>query len=580
MIVGIFTGSYLLIAKPFKRSYGDLVPYTVTTGPLELTVVEGGQLESAKNTDIYCRVKARNQASNFATTIKWIIDDGTAVEKSRPESEVHSYFFWNDKSHEWEEKVLHPGATVRCVRMKDPSTGGWVYSDLVAELDDSGLQDQLATEKTTLDTAQSNKVSSEETYKINVEQNKSTILSQQLTVEVAKINLEKYQKGDYIQQIQDMEGNIQLAESNLDMQRERAAWARRMVKKGYYTTNQAEAEEAQLKNRELVLRSLIEQKRVFLDPQYGLKKFNETQLKNAVAQATRELLRLESAAVAQEMQWRIDRDTKRSIYDQELAKYRDIVAEIKKCKLWAPQDGLVVYFVSDQARYGSGSQQSIIAQGENVREGQKLMQIPDPKHMLVATRVHEAIVDRVLPGQEAQIVVDAFSDHPMHGHVDWVANTSSQLDWISSDVRFYTTKVAIDDPVPGLKTGMNAKVTVYVHDTLQDVVCVPVEAIVGGPEMGNQKKVFVLTSSGPVERLVIPGMNNDRLVEIKDGLKAGEVVVLNPANIVGDSAKTRQSVPRATGSEAAPDSQRGADKGQHAAPSPTHAPARPKPAGA
>ncbi len=536
-VIGI---GYTLVAKPFKRSVADLVPYKVALGPLELTVVEGGQLESAKNSDIYCRVKARNQASNFATTIKWIVDDGTAVKKDRPEDEVHSYFTWNDKESGWEEKVLHPDSGVRTVRIKEGRTGKWIYADLVAELDDSGLQDQLTTEKTTLDTALANKVTSEQQYKLNVDQSDSNIKSQELTVEVAKINLEKYMKGDYMQQIQDLDGNIQLAESNLDMQRERTAWAQRMVKKGYYTTNQAEAEEAQLKSRELQLRSLMEQKRVFLNTSYGLKKFNETQLKNAVAQAERELLRLKSAALGQEMQWRADRDTKRSIYDQELSKYKDLVSEVKKCKLWAPQDGLVVYFVSDQARFGAGAQQSIIAQGENVREGQKLMQIPDLKHMLVNTRVHEAIVARVHEGQKARIVVDSYSDHPMKGHVDSIANTSSQLDWLSSDVRYYTTKVAIDDAVDGLKPGMNAKVTIFIHDTLEHVLRVPIEAVVGGPEMGEQRIVYVITKDGPVAKTVTPGMSNDKLVEIKDGLQEGDVVALNPAAIVGDKATTRK----------------------------------------
>src|SRR5258708_30062325 len=69
--------------------------------------------------------------------------------------------------------------------------------------------------------------------------------------------------------------------------------------------------------------------------------------------------------------------------------------EIKKCLILAPQDGLVVYYVPEQSRFGSGSQQSIVAQGEPVREGQKLMRIPDLSKMIVNTRVHEAMVSRV-----------------------------------------------------------------------------------------------------------------------------------------------------------------------------------------
>src|SRR5262249_8389620 len=84
-----------------------------------------------------------------------------------------------------------------------------------------------------------------------------------------------------------------------------------------------------------------------------------------------------------------------STYDQELSRYRDIEEEIRQCVMYAPKAGLVVYYVPEQARWGTGQQQSIVAQGESVREGQKLMRIPDLSHMVVTTKIHEAMVSRV-----------------------------------------------------------------------------------------------------------------------------------------------------------------------------------------
>ena len=46
-----------------------------------------------------------------------------------------------------------------------------------------------------------------------------------------------------------------------------------------------------------------------------------------------------------------------------------------------------------------------MAQGESVAENQKLMQIPDLKHMFVNTKIHEALVGRVHKGQPATIRV-------------------------------------------------------------------------------------------------------------------------------------------------------------------------------
>ena len=103
--------------------------------------------------------------------------------------------------------------------------------------------------------------------------------------------------------------------------------------------------------------------------------------------------------------------------------------EIEKCVLFAPQDGLVVYYVPEQTRMGGGSRQSIIAQGEPVMEGQKLIRIPDLSKMVVNTKVHEAMVSRLQAGQKAVARVDAFPERTLRAHIKSVATVASQQDW-------------------------------------------------------------------------------------------------------------------------------------------------------
>ena len=90
-----------------------------------------------------------------------------------------------------------------------------------------------------------------------------------------------------------------------------------------------------------------------------------------------------------------DAIARRSILDKEQDKLTETDEQIALCRIVAPQDGMVVYYVNDQNRFGSGSAQSIVAQGEPVREGQKLMRIPNLNKMVVATRIHEAMISRV-----------------------------------------------------------------------------------------------------------------------------------------------------------------------------------------
>ena len=86
-------------------------------------------------------------------------------------------------------------------------------------------------------------------------------------------------------------------------------------------------------------------------------------------------------------------ETAKLTYEKELMKLRDIEREIDKCYLRAPEPGMVVYYVEERARWSSTP--TMIAQGESVKEGQKLMSIPNLHKMQVNARVHEAMVSHV-----------------------------------------------------------------------------------------------------------------------------------------------------------------------------------------
>jgi hypothetical protein len=137
--------------------------------------------------------------------------------------------------------------------------------------------------------------------------------------------------------------------------------------------------------------------------------------------------------------------------------------------------------------------------------------------------------------------VDSFPDHILSAHVEQVATVSSQQDFFSADVKVYTTKVMIDDTVEGLKPGMSSEVTITIADALEHVLTVPIQAIVGSVEMGTKRKCFVLTPEGPEEREIVVGQSNVKMAEIKEGLKEGDEVVLNPKSVMSEQPKARQS---------------------------------------
>ncbi len=393
-----------------KANLGELATRKVTRGPLRLEIVERGSLDSAKNSDIICAVRARSQGSTIATTIRWVIPEGTSVRKG--------------------EKII--------------------------ELDSSGLQEELKTRK--LELAQALAAYAK-----------------------ARENLEQV-RGENDADIRLMDIDVRLAE----LRAKRA------------DPDSKEEHALHIEQARLRLKRVKDQARA----------------REAIAQ---EAVRLATTTA-----------------QQEKARKSEVEAEIAKCTVLAPQDGLVVYYVPEQVRGGGGSQQSIVAQGEPVREGQKMLQIPDLSTMMVNVRVHEALVSHLRDEgdpkdkrtwQHAEIRVDAFPDHVLRGHVKHVDTVASQQDWFASDVKLYKTVVSIDQPLDGLRPGMSAEVRIAAAQTPGPVLHVPVQSVM---RSGKKQVCWILTEKNLEEREVVTGLANDHAVEIRSGLKEGDWVVVSP----------------------------------------------------
>ena len=166
--------------------------------------------------------------------------------------------------------------------------------DLLMEIDDSYLVEQATNQKIALDKAESDKIAAEQNYPITVE------------------NLKKWDAGDYPQTLEDYKGQIQVSDSSYQQQKDRTAWVSRMVKKGYMTVSQEEAEKANLDGFKLDL----DKKNKQLDV---LEKFtnpvtHET-LKNAITTAEADL------------------KSKTQVYQQQKYLYDDLQKQIKECKV-------------------------------------------------------------------------------------------------------------------------------------------------------------------------------------------------------------------------------------------------------
>lgn len=554
--------SQLLAPFTAPANRPDLILHKVRAEYLQVTVVEPGTLESSENREVVCKLKAGAKGT-YASTIRWVIDDGSMVTKNQ----------------------------------------------LLMELDDSALQEQFRAQSIVVEKAKAEWINAEEEVVITDKTSQAEAALAVAALKLADLDLDKYvglradtslvglgavggalmtlvERGEYRQKFDDVSGRLKIAESDLEAYKDRSAWAERAVRLKYITPSQAKVEQSKLAGAQDGLAKLVMEKNIL---ENFLRQRESTDLVSKLDVARIGLDKATRQSHAKEVQAEASRKTKYSVYNQELEKLREVEEQIREAKIYSPQDGMAVYYKESGGRFGNTTD-GMIQQGAQVKENQKLLRIPDLRKMQVNTRVHEAMIARIRgddrqptgyldalrvgllvspnamnrlvmtsevvqtalrdqsrdkeyvlasQGQKARVRVDAFPDRTLAGHVRVVAAVASQNDWMSADVKVYRTLVTIDESVDDLKPDMSAEVTIEIDPPQEPVVCVPIQAVVGGAEAGQKRRVYVMGAAGPEERVVELGLYNDKMVEVRSGVREDESVILNPKVFLGEKAKTR-----------------------------------------
>lgn len=322
----------------------------------------------------------------------------------------------------------------------------------------------------------------------------------------ATIAVDEYLQGTFLQELQTAESNIIIAMENLRSAENIADHTRGMARKGYVTPLQLESKEFAVKRAKLDL-ELQETTKKVLENFTKAKTLEQLYSTRDSAQA-----RAKSEVAA---------------YDLEVGKLKRLEAQLKKCTIIAPQDGMVVY-ANDMGNSRSGQQGVKIEEGAAVREYQTIIRLPDLSKMQVKVLVHESKIDTIRTGLRARIKIQ---DRELQGQVISVATQPEAGNWFSGNVKEYATYVRIDGGPKDLKPGMTAIAEILVANK-KDVLSVPVQCVV---QKGKQYLAWVQTPTGVEARPLVLGVTNDTYIEIKDGLKEGDLVLQSPRAEVAEA---------------------------------------------
>ena len=444
---------------------------------------------------------------------------------------------------------------------------------VLIELDASALEESLVSEKMELNGDHETMTSAEEAYLIQKIQNGSDVAESQLAVRFALMDLQKYLGADLAYQLtaditdandlsayvaplleqvqvdpnlldgsaagQELKGfgdQIVIAQGNMKTAQAQLIGTRKLHDANYVSDLDLDRDQLIVVNRTFAEEDAGVNMELFLA--YDFPKNAEQFLSNYI-EAGRKLERTYAQCRSLIAQTQAKRLNAKEIFLAQEKRVAKMETQITNCVMQAKAPGLVIYGSGDSSdRFrmmrGRGGGGGMIAEGESVYEGQTLLSMPDTASMVAEISVHETEVDKVRPGQLAEIVMDAFPDTRLEGEVLEVAPLpDQQRGFMSPDIKVYKTLVRINGTHDFLRTRMSCKVEILVHH-LKDVVVVPIQVVAN---RGGRKVVYVKTAQGgSEEREVDTGAFNDTFVQIIAGLDENEEVLLNPPLMTGSSA--------------------------------------------
>lgn len=454
----------------------NLVFEAVKKGPLEISITERGNLESANNVTLVCLVEGE-----AGVGILKIVDEGTRAKKDQ----------------------------------------------LLVELDSSKLRNDKQAQDITVEQAAATLKTAEKNYEIQETQNESDIAAATLKLELALLDREKYEKGEYEQEKQTIEGEIKLAIEDLTRANDKYAFTQRLVKKGYAKQSEVEADRVAVEKAK-INHAVAEEKLRVLEQFTSKRQIAE--LKANSKEFERELARAELKAKAALAKYDADLSAAKRTFEVEQSKYKKVLEQIELCTIRAPRDGLVVYVNTRSGGFRGGSE-PLIYEGAKVKERQPIINLPDVEHMQVNARIHESKISMVREKLPATIRIDAKAGTTFHGEVAMVSTVPSSGNWPNVNLKEYITFIKLTDDIEKiseLKPGLTAEVEILI-DRLNDVLQAPVQSFV---ERGGRHFAWMTVDHKLVRKEVKIGRSNDQMTEIVDGLAQGDMLVQTPRSVL------------------------------------------------
>lgn len=216
--------------------------------------------------------------------------------------------------------------------------------------------------------------------------------------------------------------------------------------------------------------------------------------------------------------------TRLSLAEAEVEKVKTLVdiskQRLSKTRIYSPIAGVV--------------KEKKVSSGDNARNGTNLFTIIQTNPLKLTFTVSERDAGKLQTGQDISFKVDSFNDRKFNGRLSLIYPN------LDDKARTLRAEAVVQNPGGVLKPGLFVRVTQYTGQ-LKGAIVVPVTALL---YEADQVKVFTVEGDISKEKIVKTGIRHEDLMEVVEGLKQGENVVLVGQQNLSEGIKVRVNVAR------------------------------------
>lgn len=196
--------------------------------------------------------------------------------------------------------------------------------------------------------------------------------------------------------------------------------------------------------------------------------------------------------------------------------YESALIQLSKMEVKAPFAGVIVslpYFT----------------QGTKVNSGTEVVSLMSYENMFMEINLPEKSISSITTGQSVLITSHTLTNDTLKGVVSELSPA------ISTETRTFTGKITISNPELKLRPGMFVKADIIVAHR-DSAIVVPKSILLSS---GRGRMVYVVDQSTALERRITIGIENQDYVEVTDGLKVNDRLVVKGYETLRNNAKVK-----------------------------------------